>query len=249
MKSGGFHVKSTQNLVKANVSTKTIQFDECRRGAMTPDFMKSGVIAPSMYPPNWRIFVETSDFIRFWVDFTWNPLDFMNVSFWVMIKYRSFLRKTNQWYLQCTIVVLIKLIRGFSYDNCNSNSLGTNSQFLKTGLVDHIGVVQTPITYQWHKININWHQWHNIYTSTGTITITYQEQNIYTSTGTITITYQRHNTYTSTGTITIAYQWHNIYINWYNNNYIHTNSTTYTSTGTITIIYIPMVQHIHQLVQ
>ena len=43
---------------------------------MTPDFMKSGVIAPSMHPPNWRVFVETSDFIRFWVDFTWNPPDF-----------------------------------------------------------------------------------------------------------------------------------------------------------------------------
>ena len=59
MKSGGFEVKSSrfqvksiQNLIKANVSTKTIQFDECRRGAMTLDFMKSGVIAPSMYPPN-----------------------------------------------------------------------------------------------------------------------------------------------------------------------------------------------------
>ena len=51
VKSGGFHVKSTQNLVKAGVSTKTIQFDECRRGAMTLDFMKSGVIAPSMHPP------------------------------------------------------------------------------------------------------------------------------------------------------------------------------------------------------
>ena len=69
-------MKSTQNLIKANVSTKTIQFDECRRGAMTLDFMKSRIIAPSMHPPNWRVFVETSDFIRFWVDFTWNLLDF-----------------------------------------------------------------------------------------------------------------------------------------------------------------------------
>ena len=97
MKSGGFHVKSTQNLVKAGVSTKTIQFDECRRGAMTLDFMKSGVIAPSMHPPNWRVFVETSDFIRLWVDFMWNLLDFKIMSFCVMIKYRSFVfRKTKQ---------------------------------------------------------------------------------------------------------------------------------------------------------
>ena len=45
-------MKSTQNLIKANVSTKTIQFDECRRGAMNQDFMKSWVIAPSLQPPN-----------------------------------------------------------------------------------------------------------------------------------------------------------------------------------------------------
>ena len=56
MESGRFHVKSTQNLIKANVSTKTIQFDECRRGAMTLDFMKSGVIAPSMHPPKLKSF-------------------------------------------------------------------------------------------------------------------------------------------------------------------------------------------------
>ena len=56
VKSGGFHVKSTQNLVKAGVSTKTIQFDECRRGAMTLDFMKSGFIAPSMHPPKLKSF-------------------------------------------------------------------------------------------------------------------------------------------------------------------------------------------------
>ena len=153
MKSGGFHVKSIQNLIKANVSTKTIQFDECRRVAMNQDFMKSWVIAPSLHPPtvadpgfpvgwgrgpcrrgcglprwlpfenfvcqnkrigtlrggthwacpprsanapNWRVFVETSDFIRFWVDFRWNPPDFMNVSFWVISKYRSFFQKTNK---------------------------------------------------------------------------------------------------------------------------------------------------------
>ena len=93
MKSGGFHLKSsrfqvqsTHNLIKSDVSTKTIQFDECRRGAMTLDFMKSGVIAPSMHPPNWRVFVETSDFIRLWVDFTWNA-DFMkSAGFHVKLK-------------------------------------------------------------------------------------------------------------------------------------------------------------------
>ena len=61
---------------KSRCSTKTIQFDECRRGAMTLDFMKSGVIAPSMHPPNWRVFVETSDLIRLWVDFMWKSTGF-----------------------------------------------------------------------------------------------------------------------------------------------------------------------------
>ena len=56
MKSSRFQVKSTQNLINSDVSTKTIQFDECRRGAMTLDFMKSGVIAPSMHPPKLKSF-------------------------------------------------------------------------------------------------------------------------------------------------------------------------------------------------
>ena len=61
-------VKSTQNLIKASVSAKTLQFDECRVGAMTKDFMKSA----------------------------WNPPDFKITSFCVMIKYRSFFfRKTK----------------------------------------------------------------------------------------------------------------------------------------------------------
>ena len=32
-------MKSTQNLIKASVSAKTLQFDEYRVGAMTKDFM------------------------------------------------------------------------------------------------------------------------------------------------------------------------------------------------------------------
>ena len=56
MKSGRFHVKSTQNLIEANVSTKTIQFDECRRGAMNQDFMKSWVIARLPAPPKLKSF-------------------------------------------------------------------------------------------------------------------------------------------------------------------------------------------------
>ena len=31
-------------------------------------------------PPNWRVFAETSEFIRFWVDFTWNPYEIWWIS-------------------------------------------------------------------------------------------------------------------------------------------------------------------------
>ena len=46
MKSGGFHVKFTQNLVKAGVSTKTIQFDECRRAGFHEIWGHSPLHAP-----------------------------------------------------------------------------------------------------------------------------------------------------------------------------------------------------------
>ena len=75
VKSGRFQVKSTPNLIKSDVSAKTLQFGGCMEGAMTPDFMKSKVIAPLLHSSNWIVFVETSEFIRFWVDFTWNPPD------------------------------------------------------------------------------------------------------------------------------------------------------------------------------
>ena len=72
MKSGGFQVKSTHNLIKSDVSTKTLQFGGggCMEGAMTPDFMKSRVIAPLLHSSNWIVLVETPAFTRFWVDFT-----------------------------------------------------------------------------------------------------------------------------------------------------------------------------------
>ena len=53
VKSGGFHLKSTHNLIKSDVSTKTLQFGGgCMEGAMTPDFMKSRVIAPLLHSSN-----------------------------------------------------------------------------------------------------------------------------------------------------------------------------------------------------
>ena len=51
-----FHLWNPPKIIKASVSAKTLQFDECKVGAMTKDFMKS-----AWNPP----------------DFTWNPPDFM----------------------------------------------------------------------------------------------------------------------------------------------------------------------------
>ena len=70
LKSGRFHLKSNQNLIKSDVSAKTLQFGVCMEGAMTPDFMKSRVIAPLLHSSNWIVLVETPAFTRFWVDFT-----------------------------------------------------------------------------------------------------------------------------------------------------------------------------------
>ena len=94
MKSGGFHlksgrfhqvkssrfqVKSTQNLIKSDVSTKTLQFGGSREGAMTPDFMKSGVIAPLLHSSNW--IVEKIPWISCEIhQISWNPVDFMRIS-------------------------------------------------------------------------------------------------------------------------------------------------------------------------
>ena len=75
LKSGGFQpwnlvdftqispVKSTQNY-KTSVSAKTLQFDECRVGAMTKDFMKS----TRFHPEVWWISSMKSG--RFHPDFT-----------------------------------------------------------------------------------------------------------------------------------------------------------------------------------
>ena len=47
-------------------------------------------------PQTEEFFGETSEFIRFWVDFMVKSPDFKIISFCVMIKYRSFVfRKTN----------------------------------------------------------------------------------------------------------------------------------------------------------
>ena len=70
LKSGRFHMKSTHNLIKSDASTKTLQFGGCMEGAMTPDFMKSRVIAPLLHSSNWIVLVETPAFTRSWVDFT-----------------------------------------------------------------------------------------------------------------------------------------------------------------------------------
>ena len=87
MKSGRFQVKSTPNLVKSEefllkhlqLISETFDFTW-----NLPDFMvKSARFYGEIHQISW-----------------WNLLDFMNVSFWVMIKYRSFYWKTNQMFQQ-----------------------------------------------------------------------------------------------------------------------------------------------------
>ena len=56
-KSGRLQVKSTQDLIKSDVSTKSLQFVGCMEGDMTPDFMKSKVTAPLLHSSNWIVFV------------------------------------------------------------------------------------------------------------------------------------------------------------------------------------------------
>ena len=101
LKSGGFHeiwwiswnpadfMKSTQNLIKSDVSTKTLQFWGCRGEAMTQDFMKSWFIAPLLHSSNWR--------------FGWNICfykvlaDFMQVvfRFWHFLNLNSLISKID----------------------------------------------------------------------------------------------------------------------------------------------------------
>ena len=50
-------MKSTQNLIKANVSTKTIQFDECRRGGYDPRFHEIQGHSPLPAPPKTEEFL------------------------------------------------------------------------------------------------------------------------------------------------------------------------------------------------
>ena len=91
MKSAGFHEICEIRWISGEIHPKPYKIrcfsknssvwgEGCMEGAMTPDFMKSKVIAPLLHSSNWIVFVETSEFIRFWVDFIWNLPDFMRIS-------------------------------------------------------------------------------------------------------------------------------------------------------------------------
>ena len=51
---------------------------------------------PPCTPPNWRVFVETSDFVRFGVDFTWNPPDFT----WNPPDFMDFMVKSTRFHVE-----------------------------------------------------------------------------------------------------------------------------------------------------
>ena len=114
-----FHLWNPPKIIKASVSAKTLQFDECRVGAMTKDFtyeiqqisptfhlwnppkiIKASVSAKTLQFDECKVGAMTKDFIKstgFHMKSAWNPLDFKIMSFCVMIKYRSFIfQKTNQ---------------------------------------------------------------------------------------------------------------------------------------------------------
>ena len=52
VKSGRFHLWNPPKIIKASVSAKTLQFDECRVGAMTKDFMKFTLKSGGFHPWN-----------------------------------------------------------------------------------------------------------------------------------------------------------------------------------------------------
>ena len=52
VKSGRFHLWNPPKIIKASVLAKTLQFDECRVGAMTKDFMKFTLKSGGFHPWN-----------------------------------------------------------------------------------------------------------------------------------------------------------------------------------------------------
>ena len=96
--SARFHLWNPPKIIKASVSAKTLQFDECRLGAMTKDFMKSTRFHPEIWwiSPRFHLW-NPSKIIKasvsakalqfdecrvdagwgLWPRISWNLLDFM----------------------------------------------------------------------------------------------------------------------------------------------------------------------------
>ena len=60
VKSGRFHLWNPPKIIKASVLAKTLQFDECRVGAMTKDFMKFTLKSSGFHPWNLADFTQIS---------------------------------------------------------------------------------------------------------------------------------------------------------------------------------------------
>ena len=60
VKSGRFHLWNPPKIRKASVSAKTLQFDECRVGAMTKDLMKFTLKSGGFHPWNLADFTQIS---------------------------------------------------------------------------------------------------------------------------------------------------------------------------------------------
>ena len=93
-----FHLWNPPKIIKASVSAKTLQFDECRVGAMTKDFMKSTIFHPEIWwispmksgrfhpdftceiHPNYKSKCFSKNSSVWWMQgggfHPWNPVDF-----------------------------------------------------------------------------------------------------------------------------------------------------------------------------
>ena len=148
-----YHLWNPPKIIKASVSAKTLQFDECRVGISPwnlvdftheiwqispryhlwnpPKIIKASVSAKTLQFDECRVGAVTKDFMksaRFHMKSTWNPLDFKIMSFCVMIKYRSFVfQKTNQKSF-CWNIWFYKVWGGF-----HLKSAGFHTDFMKSG--------------------------------------------------------------------------------------------------------------------
>ena len=191
LKSGGFHpwnlvdftqispVKSTQ-IIKASVSAKTLQFDECRVGAMTKDFMKSArfhlkstgfheicQISPEIHWISWNLL----DFIRI----SWNLVDFMKSMksgrfhheiWWISGEIRCFRNQLQMF--QQKLFWFYKVWGGFHLKSAGFHEIHQISpeiHWISWNLLNFIWISWNPVDFMkiwqispWNLVDFRWNQ-------------------------------------------------------------------------------------------